>query len=192
MTAVTIRGPHLRGPTGAPRDESGQVADPDHPSPHLRGPTGAPRDESGQVAGIEILPFGVLVFVIGVLFFAQIWGVVEARSAVTSASREAARAFVETPAGYSDAEALAGARRAGLQSMSDQGRSPERTTVSAVGSVSLRRCTRVTFEVSYRVPILNIPLLSGLFDGIVVRSRHSEIVDPLRDGLEGVASCVGR
>ncbi len=148
------------------------------------------RDESGQVAGIEILPFGVLVFVVGVLFLAQVWGVVEARSSVTSASREAARAFVETPAGFTDSQALAGARQAGLRSMSDQGRSPERTTVAAVGPVSLRRCARVTFEVSYRVPVLNLPLLSGLLDGMVVRSRHSEIVDPLRDGLEGEAFCV--
>ncbi|HEC09557.1 MAG TPA: hypothetical protein ENI86_08320 [Acidimicrobiales bacterium] len=143
------------------------------------------------MAGIEILPFGVLVFVVGVLFLAQIWGVVEARSSVTSASREAARAFVETPAGTSESQAVADARQAGLLSMTDQGRSPSRTTVTPVGSVSLRRCSRVTFEVSYRVPVLNVPLLSGLFDGMVVRSRHSELVDPLRDGLEGAASCVG-
>lgn len=148
------------------------------------------RDESGQIAGIELLPFGLLVFVIGVLFFAQVWAVFEAKSAASSAARETTRTFVETPAGVGVAEANGISRDAGMDAMSAQGRDPSRTSIDPIGRLSLERCARVTFEVTYAVPIINIPLLNGFGDGLTVRSRHSEIVDPFRDGLTGSVTCV--
>ena len=147
------------------------------------------RDEAGQLAGIELLPFGLLVFVVGVLFFAQIWAVFEAKTAASSAARETTRTFVETPAGVGVAEALSDSRNAGLRALMAQGRDPGRATIEPRGPLSLDRCARATFEVEYSVPIVNLPLLSGFGDGITVRSRHSEIVDPFRDGLRGAASC---
>ncbi|MGH2685611.1 MAG: hypothetical protein ACRDJP_09115, partial [Actinomycetota bacterium] len=51
--------------------------------------------DRGQVAGIEALPFGVLIFVVGALLVTNVWGVIDAKLAATSAAREAARAFVE-------------------------------------------------------------------------------------------------
>lgn len=147
------------------------------------------RDEAGQVAGIELLPFGVLVFIVGILFFGQIWAVLEAKSAANSAARETTRTFVESVAGAGTAEASAAARAAGMSALIAQGRNTSRATIEPAGPLSLTRCARITFEVSYDVPIINIPLLSGFGDGITVRSRHSEIVDPFRDGLEGALSC---
>jgi len=148
------------------------------------------RDESGQVAGIELLPFGVLVFVVGVLFFGQIWAVFEAKSSANSAARETTRTFVESPANMDTGEAAARAREAGISALTAQGRSTARATIEPLGPLSLERCARATFEVSYEVPIINIPLLSGFGDGLTVKSRHSEIVDPFRDGLLGEVSCV--
>ena len=63
------------------------------------------RDDHGQVAGIEVLPFGLLTFVVGMLLVANAWGVVDAKMATTSAAREAVRAYVEA----SDADAAVAA-----------------------------------------------------------------------------------
>jgi hypothetical protein len=43
--------------------------------------------------------------------------------------------------------------------------------------------------VRYRVPLVHIPLLGGFGDGLTVAARHSELVDPYRNGLPGEASC---
>ena len=148
------------------------------------------RDESGQIAGIELLPFGFLIFIMGVLFFAQIWAVFEAKSAANSAARETTRTFVESPAQLELREAAAASEAAGYAALDAQGRDPARASITPIGSLSLDRCARATFEVSYSVPVINLPLLAGFGDGITVRSRHSEIVDPFRDGLTGEVGCV--
>ena len=44
------------------------------------------RDESGQ-AGIEVLPFGILTFVVGALLVANAWAVIDAKIAVSAAAR---------------------------------------------------------------------------------------------------------
>ena len=57
--------------------------------------TAAHRDERGQAGGVEALPFGLLIFVVGALLVASAWVVVDAKLAVVSAAREAARTYVE-------------------------------------------------------------------------------------------------
>ncbi|MBA2283441.1 MAG: hypothetical protein H0W25_19710, partial [Acidimicrobiia bacterium] len=52
------------------------------------------RDERGQMGGIEALPFGLLIFVVGALLVANAWAVIDAKLAVTAAAREAARTWV--------------------------------------------------------------------------------------------------
>src|SRR5439155_20334481 len=54
-------------------------------------------DERGQAAGFEVLPFGLLVLVLGTLLVANAWEVIDAKIAVTASAREAARVFVEAP-----------------------------------------------------------------------------------------------
>ena len=69
------------------------------------------RGDRGQVGGVEALPFGVLVFVVGVLLVVNLWAIVDAKVAATSAAREAARAYVEAADGAeAEGDAIAAAR----------------------------------------------------------------------------------
>ena len=157
-------------------------------------------DDRGQVGGIEALPFGLLVFVVGALLVANAWAVVDAKLAVDAAARQATRHFVEAevdgPAGVGGAEDAAVA--AGLAALDAHGRDPARATVGlsaldgAGGQAGFSRCARVTFTATYEVPALTFPWIGGFGDGIAVTSSHSELVDPYRSGVPGSAEpCVG-
>ncbi len=149
------------------------------------GRRGVRRDERGQVGGIEGLVFGVLIFVFGTLVVTNAWGVIDAKLATTSAAREAARTYVEAP---SEAAAGPAAENAAREAILSHGRRWERTTVPPVEG-AYGRCRRITVEVSYDVPLIAIPLLGQAGNGITVTSRHSEVIDPYRSGLDGTATC---
>ncbi len=142
------------------------------------------RNESGLV-GAEVLPFVVLVFVVGTLVFAQAWAALDAKLAAASGAREAVRTFVEHPGrGSADATGVAvavGTRAISGYSINGDG------TIAAVGTPRLRRCERVTFAASLEVPRLALP--HPRRSPAVVRARASEIVDPFRHGLGGRAPC---
>lgn len=141
--------------------------------------------DAGQVGGIEALPFGVLIFVLGSLLIANAWAVVDAKFATDAAARQAARTFVE---GTDVDTAADDARDAGLAAIAGHGRDPGRATVRAQGTLVLARCERATFEATYVVPALSLPLIGGYGRApFVVRSTHSELVDPFRSGLDGDA-----
>lgn len=143
------------------------------------------RGELGQVGGIEALPFGVLIFVLGSLLIANAWAVLDAKFATDAASRQAARTFVE---GTELDVALTDAERAGRAAVAAHGRDPDRLIIAAVGDPRLVRCARATFEAVYEVPALSIPLIGGWGPApFAVRSSHSELVDPFRSGLPGDA-----
>jgi hypothetical protein len=142
-------------------------------------------DQRGQVGGVEALVLGVLVFVAGLLVVSNAWGVIDAKLAASSAAREAARAYVEAPS--ADAAAVA-ARQAARDAIAGHGRTPSRANVVQL-SGGFARCDRVTFEVSYPVPLVRVPFLGSAGAGFTARARHSEIVDPYRSGLAGTASC---
>ena len=141
--------------------------------------------EAGQVGGIEGLVFGVLVFVFGTLLVANAWGVIDAKLAATSAAREAARTYVEAA---SEDEAEAAADRAAEQAITAHGRRWDRTDVQLV-SGRFARCERITMEVTYRVPLVAVPLLGQTGNGLTVTARHAEVVDPYRSGPPGTAGC---
>jgi Flp pilus assembly protein TadG len=135
---------------------------------------------------VEVLPFGVLIFVVGVLLVVNLWSIVDAKLAATSAAREAARAYVEAEDGArAEGDAIAAADAA----IASRGKNAGRTAI-AVTSGGFTRCARVTFEVTYVVPTLTLPFVGGFGDGVRVRARHGEIVDPYRNGPEGEAACV--
>jgi hypothetical protein len=136
-------------------------------------------DEAGQVAGIEAIPFGVLVFVVGVLLVANAWAVVDAKMAVSSAAREATRAYVEAPPG---ADPLAEAQAAAEQAVRGAGRDPRRLRITPVES-GFSRCQLVKFEVAYPVPAITLPWIGAYGDGYTAAARHSEVVDPFRSGV---------
>lgn len=143
------------------------------------------RGDAGQVGGIEALPFGVLIFVLGTLLIANAWAVVDAKFATDAAARQAARTFVE--AQDPDA-ALDQAVDAGRATIAAHGRDPDRAVVQPIGEPVLVRCERATFEAVYEVPALSIPLIGGYGRApFTVRSAHSELVDPFRSGLTGQA-----
>ncbi len=140
-----------------------------------------------------MLPFGVLVFVIGTLLVANAWAVVDARMATDAAAREATRRYVEaevTGAGGA-AAAEADAVAAGFAALESFGRDPEAATVALTGLASpdggYARCARATFTATYRVPALTLPWVGGYGDGFTVTSTHSELVDPFRNGVPGSA-----
>ena len=139
--------------------------------------------EDGFVGGFEALPFGFLVFVVGLALLVNAWGVIDAKLAASAAAREAARAFVESAGPGSD-EALAQARQAAAAAIDGHKVDPGRWDIRAEGPTELRRCTRVTFVVTYDVPTFRLPWIGG-FGGSVVTAtgRHSEVVDPYREGL---------
>jgi hypothetical protein len=149
----------------------------------------------GQAGGIEAIPFGVLVFVVGALLVANAWAVVDAKLAVDAAARQATRHFVEADVPAADAygDAVASARLAGYAALEAHGRAGGRSSIdltgleSAHGRSGYTRCARATFTASYEVPVLTLPWIGGYGRGIEVASRHSELIDPYRDGVPGSA-----
>jgi hypothetical protein len=137
------------------------------------------------VGGIEALPFGLLIFVVGALLITNAWAVVDAKFATDAAARQAVRTYVEA----TDADAaLEGARAAALDAVEAHGRDRTRAVVGPVGEATLVRCERVTFEVTYEVPALSLPFIGGYGRApFRVRSAHSELVDPFRSGVAGDA-----
>ena len=147
------------------------------------------RDDRGQVAGIESIPFGLLLFVVGALLVANAWGVIDAKMAVTSASREAARTFVESS---DPTTARSDAELAAREAIRAYGRNPDHLELTGGdGPSDLSRCNAVTFTASYQVPAISLPFIGGFGNGFTVHASHTEVVDPFRDRADdgGEASC---
>jgi hypothetical protein len=152
-----------------------------------------------MVGGIEALPFGILVFVVGALLTVNAWAVIDAKLAVDAAARQATRTFVESEVGPSGSslDAEQGAVHAGLLALDAHGRDPARATVGlrtlqgSGGQTGFTRCARAAFTASYRVPALTLPWIGGFGSGIEVSSSHSELVDPYRSGVPGSADQCG-
>ncbi|CAB4614955.1 unannotated protein [freshwater metagenome] len=146
------------------------------------------RGNHGQVGGIEVIPFGILTFVIAMLVIANVWGVVDADLSTTSAAREAVRAFVEAP---DEATAQFRAESAAQQAFQGQGRSSSTTSISIsyTGEGGWSRCSRVTVTVRHPVHALRVPIIGGFGHGFDVVASESEVIDPFRSGLPGDAQC---
>lgn len=144
------------------------------------------RHERGQAGGIEVLPFGFLIFVAGALLVANAWAVIDAKLAVTAAAREAARTWVESDGG---AGGEASARAAAGEALEGHGREADRLVLELEAPAGFGRCAPVQARASYTVPAVPLPWIGGFGRGITVSSTHSERVDPFRDGLPGEAAC---
>lgn len=142
--------------------------------------------QSGMVGGMEVLPFGVLIFVAGALLLTNVWAVIDTKMATSAAAREGTRSYVESPNRISGEAA---ARAASAQLMSGYGKKPEEVEVIVKGSASFQRCDRVSVVVRYKIPAFVLPFGIGLGHGTTVSSQHSEIIDPLRSGLGKTNSC---
>ena len=154
--------------------------------------TGPPaRGERGQVAGIEALPFGLLIFVAGTLLLVNIWGVVDTKFAADASAREGARFVVESAgAGIEPWTVREGAQLAAERTFADHGK--QRAIEVEVGpqDATFVRCERITVRVATVVPAIRLPFFGGYGDGFDVVATHSELVDPTRAGVEGRADCI--
>jgi hypothetical protein len=146
-------------------------------------------EDRGQVAGVEAIPFGLLLFVIGALLIANAWAVIDAKMAVTSGAREAARVYVEAP---DHRTGLAQAEEAARAAIAAHGGNVAMVSIAGPTSeAAFERCNHVSFTVSYPVPALTLPFIGGLGHGVDVRSTQTEIVDPFRNDVPGEAVCGG-
>ncbi len=154
------------------------------PAPHPKRLKG----DEGVVGGAEVLPFGVLVFVVGSLLVANAWAVVDAKLMVTSAAREAARAYVEAP---DQSTAAARARAVSSDVIAGHGRDPKRVRfrVDHEGDRPWGRCVRIVATVEYPIPALRLPWIGGYGHRFEAVATHSELIDPYRAGLPGIAAC---
>ena len=145
------------------------------------------RDEAGQ-AGMEVIPFGLLTFVVGALLVANAWAVIDAKMAVSAAAREATRAFVEAPV---DGDPLGLADAAARAAIAGAGRDPARLVLTPL-EAEFARCETARFEASYRVPAVVVPWIGGLGSGFTATARYAEVVDPYRSGVpRTVNGCAG-
>lgn len=141
--------------------------------------------EAGFAGGLEGLVFGLLIFVVGTLIVASAWGVVDTKMATTTAATDAAQSYVEAD---NAADASTSAQAAADAVLAGFGRDPSHAAV-ALASGSFARCARITIRVTYPAPILTLPWVGRVGSGVQVSSVHSELVDPYRSGLPGVAVC---
>ena len=147
-------------------------------TPRLRGDTGA-------VGGVETWPFGIAVLLGAALLLANVWAVVDAKMAASSAARETVRVWVE-----SDGDTV-GATAAGHAAYAAYGRDPARLEGPdlSIDGDGFERCARVSATWTATVPALTLPLVGAWGDGFQVTSTHSEIVDPYRSGLPAEGGC---
>jgi hypothetical protein len=143
-------------------------------------------DDSGQMAGMEAIPFGLLILVVGALLVANAWAVVDAKLAVTAAAREAVRAFVEAP---SEEAAHRLATTAARDSIAGHGHDPAALRLTIRTGSGFGRCSEVTIDAEMRVPSVTLPFSRGFGRDFAVRATHTEVVDPYRSGLAGEAIC---
>ena len=135
-----------------------------------------------------MLPFGVLIFVVGALLVTNAVGRRRRQDRADAAAREAVRAYVEAPDAASGAVA---ARAAAVATMVGHGRRPDLLVLSIhhAGDQPFARCVAVTVEVHYPVPAIRLPWIGGFGHAFDVVSTHTERIDPFRSGLTGVGTC---
>jgi Flp pilus assembly protein TadG len=143
------------------------------------------RGDDGFVGGFAGLLFGMLLFVAGTLLAAFAWAIVDTKSAATEAARQAARTYVEAPTAT---VAQTEADQAAYAALGGYGRDPAQARVQITTSDFLR-CARVTVTVSYPAPLFDLPFVGRLGTGESVQAQHSELIDPYRAGVPGVATC---
>lgn len=117
-------------------------------------------------------------FVVGTLLLVNGWAVVDANLAAGAAAREAVRVAVEEL----DGKGSMSAEQVAEEAIAGHGKDPSRIVLTWSGD--LRRCSRVTATVAYRVPLVAVPWIRAFGSGeLATRASHTEVVDPYRSGL---------
>jgi hypothetical protein len=124
-----------------------------------------------------MLPLGFLVFVVSSIMILNAWTAVDAWMAVSTASREGARVFVESDA--DDAWPRAQDRIATV--MENYGRA-DRTAPPAAPTTAFERCAVVTVRVGYELAFISLPFFEDFGSLTTIEASHSERIDPYRSG----------
>lgn len=135
-------------------------------------------DERGVVAGSDMLLFGFLAFVLSSLVIVNVWSVIDASLAVSSAAREGARTFVEAAPDTAWAESQARVNDV----MANFGRTDRAVPVEAPQIDAYERCAVVTVTVEYDLALIRLPLFGDFGSLTRIDASHSERIDAYRSG----------
>lgn len=145
------------------------------------------RGDQGFVGGSEVLPFGLLIFVAGILIIVNAWVVVDTKMTLDSAAQVMSRTISE--ADHLDTAAIDELAR---RTVSDLGLDPDPVTVAIEpATTTLVRCQRVTVTLGYPVPAVTLPILGRIGETVDVHATAGELVDPYRSSetlVEGSCS----
>ena len=138
--------------------------------------------EHGQ-AGAEVILGGIVLLVGLILVLSNIWLVLDAKMAVTSAARSGGQTFVEQQTFDQANQALQATVQASLGS-----RFPQRWKATS-SLASFERCTPVDVAVTVDIALVAVPFLGSIGGTKTVRSTHHTRIDPYRSRVPGEANC---
>lgn len=151
------------------------------PRPRAASSTCGSREDAQ--AGAEVVLGGIVLLVGLALALANVWIVLDAKTAVSTTARAGAQTFIEQNS-LEAAEAALHAEAA--QALN--GRFPMRW-VATPSLTAFVRCAPVDVTVSVRIPVVAIPFLGAIGGTKQVSSTHHTRVDPYRSRVPGEAEC---
>jgi hypothetical protein len=138
--------------------------------------------DAGYAGGGEVIPLGVLIFVMGTLMVTNLWAAIDTKMATNGAAREAARVVAESEGGGPQL-----GEDAAKAALTTHGRDPaeldrvDAYVVKYGPGGAWAPCARATVTVKYPLALINIPIVGAVTGKVVqITSTHSEIVDPYR------------
>ena len=131
-------------------------------------------DERGQVGGVESIPFGVLVFIVGTLIAVNGWAWLSTHRAADSIAREYLRTYTEQ---HSETEARAAASDVAGIIIESRSISPDRVTINA--PTTHEPCELAEVTVAIAIPAMRLPFITNL-GARTVAVTHVERMDPYR------------
>lgn len=141
------------------------------------------RDERGVVAGGESLAFGVLILIGGTLALLNIWAMVDTRTALDAAAREYLRTYTRQ---RDAATAQRSSGAAALQVLELRGSPLDGIVIVPPDATRFGNCEVAVVEIATEVAWARVPFIDGL-GSRTVRVVHSELIDPHREVIPGVA-----
>lgn len=135
------------------------------------------RGERGQMAGLETLPFGVLVFISGTLLVVNAWAIVTNRTTADSIAREYLRAYTKAT---TRTDALASGQRV-VDALVDA-RGLPRDRVRIEPPATWAACDVAVVTVHLTVPEVRAPFLGG-FGSTDLVVTHRDRIDAYRQGV---------
>lgn len=127
--------------------------------------------ERGQAAGVETIPFAVLVFVAGMLLAVNAWAVVDTRAALDAAAREYLRAYT---AAADAGEARTAGDHAARTSIGDR-LAPRLRIIPPRGIFGA--CRPATVVLALDVEAVRLPFVDGL-GRTTASTTQTELVQP--------------